>query len=178
MNEVLQAIANRSSTRAYTSEKLTEEEIKLLVKAGLQAPTARNQQEIHISVVEGEHPILKEIDVEKRKLLNTQSDEETPVFYYDAPTVFFLSADKDFKWSRLDAGISVENIAIAAEALGLGSVIIGIVSDALHGEKKEYFAKALQFPENYEFAIAIAVGHKNTVKAPHEIDVDKNVSYL
>ena len=65
MSEVLQAIANRSSTRAYTSEKLTQEEIKLFVTAGLQAPTARNQQEIHISVVDGAHPILKKIDADK-----------------------------------------------------------------------------------------------------------------
>lgn len=178
MSETLKAIENRSSTRAYTKEPLTDEQIQLLVKAGLEAPTARNQQEIHISVVNGEYPLLKEIDAEKRRLLGTENEANTPDFYYSAPTVFFLSADKNFSWGKLDAGICVENIAIAAEALGLGSVIIGIISGALQGEKKEYFSEKLQFPENYEFAIAIAVGHKSTEKVPHEIDLVNNVTYI
>lgn len=186
MSEVLNVIAERSSIRAYKKQKLTEAEIKSLITAGLQAPTAKNLQEIHISVLDGSHPILAEIEQEKRALLAAEADENGKEailnnpnnFYYDAPTVFILSADKDFYWSKLDAGISVENIALAAQSLGLGSLIIGIIRGALEGEKKEYFAKALQFPENYEYAIAVAVGHKDTEKAPHEIDLEKSVSYI
>lgn len=178
MSEALEVISKRSSTRAYRTEALEDAQIQLLVKAGLEAPTARNQQEIHISAVSGAHPILKEIDEEKRKILGIESDENMPNFYYSAPTVFFLSADKDFGWGKLDAGICVENIAIAAEALGLGSVIIGIINGAMQGEKKAYFAETLQFPENYEFAIAIAVGYKASEKTPHEISFEKNVTYI
>lgn len=69
MSEVLNVIAKRSSIRAYTDEKLTDEEIKTLVKAGLQAPTARNAQEIHISVLDGSNPILAEIETEKRTFI-------------------------------------------------------------------------------------------------------------
>ncbi len=43
MLNVLEAIEKRSSTRGYTDQRLTDEEIKALVKAGLQAPTARNE---------------------------------------------------------------------------------------------------------------------------------------
>ena len=64
MNEVLNAIEKRSSIRAYTAEKLTDTEIKALIMAGLQAPTARNMQEVHISVVDEDNPILKEINTE------------------------------------------------------------------------------------------------------------------
>lgn len=186
MSEVLKTIAERSSIRAYKKQALTETEINSLLTAGLQAPTARNLQEIHISVLDGSHPILAEIEQEKRAVLAAQADEKAKEsilnnpdnFYYDAPTVFILSADKDFYWSKLDAGISVENIALAAQSLGLGSLIIGIIRGALEGKKKEYFAKALQFPENYEFAIAVAVGHKDTEKVPHEIDLERSVSYI
>ena len=52
-------------------------------------------------------------------------------FYYNAPTVLILSADKDFKWSKLDAGIAAQNIALAAQSMGLGSLIIGIIDDAM-----------------------------------------------
>lgn len=176
MKNVLDTIESRSSTRGYTSQKLTDAELQTLLKAGLQAPTAVNRQEIHISVVNGDHPILAEIDEEKNTLMNNSAP--TANFYYSAPLVLILSGDKTFSWSTLDAGIAVENIALAAEGLGLGSVIIGVIKGAMRGEKQAYFAKALKFPENHEFEIAIAIGHKATAKAPHEIDPEKNVSYV
>lgn len=187
MNEVLEAIAQRSSIRAYKSDKLTDTEIRALITAGLQAPTARNMQEVHFSVVDGDNPILKEIDTQRKlTMLASAPDEETKAkiegnsnnFYYSAPTVLILSTDKDFKWSKLDAGIAAQNIALAAQSMGLGSLIIGIIDDAMQGEKKDYFAKALQLPKNHEFAIAVAVGHRATEKEPHEIDFDKSVSFI
>lgn len=186
MNPVLKTIAERSSIRAYKKETLTEEEINALLKAGLQAPTARNMQEIHISVLRGSHPVLAEIEEEKRKLTMSWADEKRKEsirrnqdnFYYNAPHVFMLSADKNFFWSKLDAGICAENISLAAQSMGLGSLIIGIIREAMEGEKKEHFAEICQFPENYEFVICVAVGHKNTEKAPHEIDMKKSVSFV
>ena len=176
MNEVLQAIEKRSSTRGYTDEKLTKEELDSLILAGLQAPTAANKQEIHITVVDGGDPILTELEELKNKLRDIQDPPQN--FYYGAPTVLFLSADEAYYWSSIDAGIAVENIAIAAEGMGLGSLIIGCVKDALAGEKKAYFADALKFPQGYRYEIAIAVGHKAMNKEPHTFDRDKQVSYL
>ena len=176
MNQVLTAIEKRSSTRGYTEQKLTKEELDSLLKAGLQAPTATNRQEIHITVVDGENPILAEIEKEK----NVKRDIQNPPhnFYYEAPTVLLLSAEKEFSWSKVDAGIAVENISLAAEALGLGSLIIGCIKEALCDEKKEYFANELKFREGYEFEIAIAVGHKAVSKEPHDYSFEKNVTYL
>lgn len=187
MNEVLEIIAQRSSIRAYTDEKLTDAEIKTLITAGLRAPTARNMREVHISVVDGDNPVLMEIDKEcKLKYIGKPIDNTVKQtiegfpnnFYYSAPTVFILSADKDFKWSKLDAGLAAQNIVLAAQSMGFGSLIIGIIDNAMRGEKEKYFAEKLKFPENYEFAIAVAVGHKNTEKEPHEIDFDKSVSFI
>lgn len=176
MSDVLKAIEERYSTRGYTDEKLTKEELDCLIKAGLQAPTAANRQEIHITVVDGDHPILAELEEEKNRQRGIQNPPHN--FYYEAPTVLLLSADKSFRWGGVDAGIAVENIALAAEGLGLGNLIIGCIWEALTGEKRDYYADALKFPEGYEFEIAIAVGHKAAVKAPHEYSVEKNVTFL
>ena len=62
MSDVLKAIEARFSTRGYTEEKLTKEEIETIVKAGLQAPTAANKQEIHITVIKKGNPVLDEIE--------------------------------------------------------------------------------------------------------------------
>lgn len=176
MTSILEAIEKRSSTRGYTDEKLTAAEVEALLKAGLEAPTARNEQEIHITVVGGDHPILEEIEAEKNAQLKLEAPENN--FYYSAPLVLILSGAEAFPWSAVDAGIAVENISLAAEGLGLGSVIIGIIKGAMTGEKKAYFTKALRIPEGYAFEIAIAIGHKAKEKAPHQYDMEKNVTYL
>ncbi len=176
MNEVLKAMEQRFSTRGYTEEKLTAAELDCLIRAGLQAPTAANRQEIHITVVKGDAPVLAEIERDKNRDGGIENLPHN--FYYEAPVVLMLSAEKAFSWGKLDAGIAVENIALAAEGLGLGSLIIGCIKDTLSGEKKDYFARELKLPEGYEFEIAIAVGHKAASKEPHEYSVEKNVTYL
>lgn len=176
MSNVIEVIKKRSSTRGYTEEPLTEEELNTLIHAGLQAPTAANRQEIHFTVLKGGHPILKELEEEKNRLRNIPAQPHN--FYFEAPAVVLLSADSSYKWSPLDAGIAVENMALAAESLGLGNLIIGCIYDALRGEKKDYFSKALQFPENYEYEIAIAFGHKAVTKEPHTYDADAQVTFL
>lgn len=176
MNNVIDTIKKRSSTRGYTPEPLTEEELSALLHAGLQAPTAANRQEIHFTVLKGDNPILQELEDEKNRLRGLSALPHN--FYYEAPAVIVMSADSTYRWSPLDAGIAVENMALAAEALGLGSLIIGCIYDALRGEKKDYFAKALRFPEQYEYEIAIAFGHKAVEKDPHTYDAEAQVTHL
>lgn len=185
MNPVLKTIAERSSIRAYTEEKLTAEEIDILVKAGLQAPTATNRQEVHFSVLDGSSPILAEIEAERRRLLVLAKPDDEEIimkspnnFYYGAPMVIILSAETAFHWGQLDSGIAVENISLAAQSLGLGNLIIGCIRDAMSQEKKEEFSKALGIPEGYEYTIAIAVGHRNTMKTQHTFDECKSVTYV
>lgn len=175
-NQVLETIQKRSSARAYSAEKLTQAELDIILKAGLQAPTGMNRQEIRFLVVSGDNPILEELDDEMRRLRGL---EKQPVnFYYGAPTLILLSAEDGFKWSKVDAGITVQNMVLAAESLGLGTLIIGCIYDALHGEKKEYFSGVLQIPEGYSFEIALAVGHKTDAKTPHEYDYEKQIKIL
>lgn len=176
MATILDALKTRSSTRGYTKEPLTEEELNALLTAGLQAPTAANRQEIHFTVLNGDHPLLRELEEEKNRLRGLVDPPHN--FYYEAPVVVILSADSSYKWSALDAGIAVENMALAAEGLGLGSLIIGCVYDALRGEKRAYFEKAFRFPDGYEYEIAIAFGHKATEKTPHTYDASAQVTIL
>ena len=176
MANVLDAIKQRSSTRGYTEEALTPEQLQAVLNAGLQAPTATNRQEIHFTVLKGDAAVLKELEEEKNQLRGITN--ATMNFYYGAPVVILLSAEDGFKWSALDAGIAVENMALAAEELGLGNLIIGCIYDALRGDKREYFEKELKFPENYHFEIALALGHKAVTKEPHTYDAARQVTIL
>ena len=175
MSDILKAIEERFSTRGYTAEKLTDEELNALLRAGLQAPTAANKQEIHITVVQGDNPILMEIQEEMLKGTGKTPPQN---FYYGAPVLLLLSGEEAFGWTPVDAGIAVENIALAAEGLGLGNLIIGCIKKAMNGERQAEFAQKLKMPEGYQFEVAIAVGHKAVDKKPHEYDMKKNVTIL
>ena len=175
-NQVLSTIKQRSSARAYSPEEVTQEELDKILAAGLMAPTGMNRQEIRFTVVKGSNPILAELDEEKRKLRGQEAQPHN--FYYEAPLLILLSAEDGFKWSKVDAGIAVENMALAAESLGLGNLIIGCIYDAMHGEKQKYFSEKLQIPEGYSFEIALAVGHKTDNKTPHDYDFEKQVTVL
>ncbi len=171
MNDTLEIINSRSSIRRYTDKPVPEDLCRQLVEAGLRAPTAANKQEIHISVTTGSNPIQEEIQKDMKR------DSEVN-FYYDAPLIFYLSGADDFKWSDVDAGIAVENIHLAAAALGLGSVILGCMRDVLTGEKKAYYDEKLGIPEGYTYRIAIAIGYPDTEKPQHNFDFEKNVTII
>ena len=100
------------------------------------------------------------------------ADKNFHVFYH-APTVIVISGMPDNLYTPIDCGIAVENIALAAESLGLGSVILGMPRDAFAGDKADAFRQALHFPEGWDFVIAIAVGIPADTKDAHPIGENK-----
>ncbi len=180
MTETLKVIKERSSIRAYTDEKLTKEEINTLIEAGLQAPTAANRQELHFTVLEKGGKTLEALSEDFKEIFskarNTDKASLT-TFYRDAPTVIIISGDKESNWDAIDSGIAVENIALAAQSMGFGSLIIGCIRVLFESEIGEKWEKEL-FPENYRYNIAVAVGHPATTKEPHEYDKEALVTYL
>ena len=171
MAEFFDTLNERSSIRGYEKKELTNEQIDLLIEAGLKAPTARNLQEVYISALKTSDPLAKEI----QKELNPNASN---TFYYDAPVLFFLSAETGFKWSFLDSGIAVENMHLAAKDMGLGSVILGCIDEVMLGEKKACFAEKLNIPEGYSFTIALAVGYPAVEKKQHDIDKEAKSSII
>jgi len=171
-NPVLEAIAGRRSNRGFKPEQITDEQLKILLDAGEQAPSARNLQPWFFSVVR-DRDLLNEISTETNKHLKREDNAD---IFYGAPTVIFLSSNPDgHRWSRLDCGIAVQNIALAAHAIGLGSVIIGICYSAFEGEIGERLDKTLKFPEGHTFAVSIAVGVPTATKDAHPIEPDRIV---
>ena len=59
----------------------------------------------------------------------------------------------------MDCGIAVENMALAAGGLGIGSVIRGLPKPAFTGEKADELRTRLRCPEGYDFVIALSLGY-------------------
>ncbi len=184
INQVLSVIAARRSHRAYEATQLTKEQLSAVLQAAVQSPSAVNRQPWHFSVVQN-RAVLDEVNHELRivsmkKAENERSprfaDETFDVFYH-APTVIFLSAPEDSYWAPIDCGIAVENIVLAAESLGLGSVILGLPRAAFDGDRAGELKKLLHFPEGNRFIIAVSLGIPTDDKEAHPVKEEK-ISYI
>lgn len=176
MNEVVNAVLNRRSIRAYTNEKLTDDELTLLKKAALAAPTAMNRNNQRFLFVT-KPEVISEIETEVVESIRESGDEaflqrilsRNGKVIYDAP-LFIGIFGMDSHYKDVDAGIAVENIALTAKSLGLDSVILGMPRSAFCGMRGEKLQARFGIPAEFKFSIGIAVGHPAMDKKPHDMD--------
>ncbi len=175
-NPIMEAILSRSSIRAYKDTELTEGQLDALKKAALASPTAMNRQnqrfvfvtnkemieKINSAVLDG---VIASGNMEFAERIRSRGGR---ILY--SPPLFVGIFAMDGHYAGVDAGIAVENLAIAAKSLGLDSVILGMPSAAFAGEAGRELAASLGVPEGFEFRIGISIGYKDTEKEPHEWD--------
>ena len=131
--DVQQAILQRRSTRGFEKTPLTQQEIDTLVQAALAAPSAMNKQPWHFAFVK-DAGLLKEFNALAREHmlkngpapLRPRFEDPNYELLMGAPLFVILSTDPtgDGPFTGVDCGIAVENLALSAKGMGLGSVII------------------------------------------------------
>ena len=184
MNHTQKSIMERRSTRGFSDEKLTGAEIQALVDAAVASPTARNFQDWHFIFVTNREmmdafsadylPLLLEtLSVEEqKKQANYDLLFRAPLF-----VIITLPENPKSRFAEVDAGIAVENLALSAQGMGLGSVIVGRPKDVFDSEKGAEWEKRFGFPEGHKFSIGIVIGHNTVTKDAHPVGENK-VSFV
>ncbi len=174
MNEVLKAIEDRRSIRAYTTEPVSDEMLEKLITCVKQAPSARNMQPCHFSFVR-DQALLRAFSADMRAVMNNKpntpehlKDQEYDVLY-KAPLVAFIFSEIPNGYHSIDGGIAVQTLALAAHSMGLGSVILGMPREVFASEYAAKWFGALGAPENAGFVIAISIGHPAATKDAHPV---------
>lgn len=167
----MDAIFTRTSVRKYTGENVSKEQIELLLKAAMAAPSARNIQPWEFIVIQD------------RKTLDTIS--ELGSFAYmlkDAPLAIVVCADTDKEippqagknyWIQ-DCSAATQNIMLQASEIGLGSVWIGTFP------KEEIYkplAQLLGLPANIIPVTTISIGHPDGELHPKDKFDKKKIHY-
>lgn len=114
-NEFLEIIKTRRSCRKYRPEQITDEELKLVLEAGIYAPTSRGLQAPYIVAVQNKEQMAK------LAAMNAEVMGVTSNPYYDAPTYVIVLAPADARNPIQDGSCILENMMLAAHALGLAS---------------------------------------------------------
>ena len=150
--DVFEAIKGRRSVRAYTNEEVSEEEVEKLIEAARWAPSAGNIQP-------WEFVIVTNAEI-KRKLaeaaLHQTFIEEAPVVIVVCADVARSSGGYGSRGANLyclqDTAAAIENILLAAHALGLATCWVG----AFHEDEA---GTAINTPRNVRPVVIIPVGH-------------------
>ena len=148
MNEVLKNIATRRSVKAYKPDMPPQELIDQVVEAGTHAPTGMNRQS----------PII--IEVTDKTVRDKLSKMNADVMgakmdpFYGAPVVLVVLADKSVGTYMYDGSLVMENLMLAANAVGLGSCWIHRAKEEFESEEGKELLKKWGIEGDYE-----GIGH-------------------
>ena len=146
--DTIEAILTRRSVRRFSSQAVPEEEIQVLLKAAMYAPSGGNAQPWHFVVI-NERAVLDEVP----KFHDSSS------FILEAPLAILICADEELakpgRW-LLDCSAAAENMLLAAHARGLGACWIGIQPVA---ERIEGITRLMELPPKVYPVCLIAIGY-------------------
>ena len=133
MNTTIQAILNRRSIRNFSPAPLKQEEIDALVAAALASPTAMNRQLWEFRFITSQSLIAAMNDAalchfretgDQAALDRIAARHES--IFYGAPLLVVIAMPAGAgRYAPIDAGIAAQNLAIAAQSLGLGCASSG-----------------------------------------------------
>jgi nitroreductase len=156
MNQTIETILKRKGTMSYSAQQIKDEDLNLILEAGIAAPTARNNQNWHFTVVQNKD-ILQQIDNGTLKLMGSAAPGYHPL--YQAPTVIVVSAPADYFYADQDCAIAVENMSIAATSLGLGSRYLLSPTHFFEHETGSGIKKEIGIPDGYKTVACLSVGY-------------------
>ncbi len=147
--DIWDAMQFRRSIRKYGDQNVSEEQLQKLLQAAMMAPSAMNAQPWHFVVIK-DRAVLAEIGARNPNAEMTK----------DAPLAILVCADLKLEqapgfWPQ-DCSAAVQNLLLAAHALGLGAVWTGIYPQ----EKSiEGYRQLFQLPEHIMPHSLIPVGY-------------------
>ncbi len=149
-------ILSRRSIRKYTTAPVEEEKVVSLLRAAMSAPSAHNQQPWVFVIIDD------------REVLGRIPDfHPYSSMLLHAPIAILVCADTsnlsspEF-WPQ-DCSAATENILLAANSCGLGSVWLGVYPKE---ELMKGLSRLLELPENIQPFALVSLGYPAMEKLP------------
>ncbi len=154
--DIFQIIHNRRSIRTFLDKKIHEEDLAKILEAGMRAPFAAQLCSV-----------IYTRDKEKAKSLSIGSYSTAPIlliFFIDFRRLEKIMSARghEYKYDDMmglwlgvqDVSLVVENITLAAEALGMGSVLLGVTP--IRAEK---ISEVFKVPERVFPVVGMNIGY-------------------
>lgn len=153
-NQTLETINNRRSTRAFMDKTISEEDLKLIASTAYKAPSAMNKQTWKFVVVQNKETLKKLYSYIGPKLGWGESYN-----FYNADTLIIATSLKDNPFSTADCACALENMFLAAESLGIGSVWINQLNDLNSDSSFRLILETIGVSSEYNVYGSCALGY-------------------
>ena len=154
-NQVIDVIKSRRSIRSFKEQRITDEEMNIILEAGTYAPSALNQQSSLLVVLKDEN-IYNEIC-----LLTDKYFPNRKPYFYGAKDIIIVFGDSNCKCPIEDGSLVLQNMFLAAQSLGIGSCWINYLRDLFKTEEGMKLQEKMNIPSNYFVIGTCILGYPN-----------------
>ncbi len=154
----MNTIYTRRSIRKYIPEPVREEDLMKIIKAGMNAPSAGNEQPWHFVIIHD------------RKILNAIADfHPFAQMAREAPVAILVCGEPDLEkhkgmWVQ-DCSAATQNMLLEITDLGLGGVWVGVYP---REKRMDGVRELLNMPSNIIPFSLIPLGHPGEKKEPND----------
>jgi len=144
---VLDAIKSRRSIREFTDDPVSVESLRLIVEAGIWAPSGLNNQPWRFVII-SDYGVRKKISELTHYSHIVLAAHALIAVYLDVGAMYDDTKDHQ------SAGACIQNMLLAAEELGLGAVWLGQIL-----KNKKRVNALLKLDEDLDLMAIIALGY-------------------
>jgi nitroreductase len=172
-NETIDIIKQRRSIRDYAKKQVSEDDLRIIIDAGIYAPNGGGniEQDIYFTIIQNEN-ILNRINISAKNFARRSGMEWLKELgnnndfncLYNAPTLIIVSYKKDSVCAVYDCSAVTQNMLLAAEVIGLGSCWLYFPLQAFEPDCDEELLKELRIPNEYKPITSIIVGYKENIE--------------
>lgn len=155
--QALEALKTRRSVRNFKDAPVSDPIKKILLECAMNAPSANNLRPWHFVLIDD------------RKILRAIAEfHPYAAMLLKAPGAIVICGDLDLEKEKnylaLDCAAATENILLAAHAVGLGGVWVGIFP---REERMSALASLIQLPAHILPIAVVAFGYPAEIKEHH-----------
>lgn len=174
MNNTLLTISQRYSCRKYRQEPIKEEDLNLILQAGLFAPTALNSKLCHIYALTNKSDVdnlAHEIKLE----MNSQGFNKPDDYHcaYNSPMLILVTGPKDYTRRVEDGSCILQNIFLAATSLNIGSCWINQLRTTQDAPNVRKLLSSYGIPEDHLVVGCAALGYCDDKKVNKDKDASR-----
>lgn len=156
INPVIQNILSRRSIRKFTDQEIPDAILDIICKAGIYAPSGHNLQTWHFSLIKNREKIA----VLKETVHRIAQKRKVHFYGFENPKYLLLvSNDRRNPNGIQDASCAAQNIMLAANSYGVGSVWLNPLMTLCDEPEIRELLNSFQIPQKHIVWAAIALGY-------------------
>lgn len=162
MNQTMETILSRRSTRKFLNRPISQEDLDLILQAALHAPSGMGLQTWQFTLVKNREKIQQLAAAVRVEL-------DRPGYnMYEPEAILIPSNERDSRFGREDDACAMENIFLAAHSLGIGSVWINQLQDVCDRPAIRKVLDSFGIPADHVVYGLAALGYPDDTKAEKE----------